>query len=298
MIDKFLQYIQLEKRYSDHTVKAYKKDLQQFCSFLEEQFGLNATTQVDLVRMKHIRKWLVALMVQKSTSTTVNRKLSSLKSYFAYLQRQGFIANNVAQNVQAPKQAARKLPVFIEAKKLSTLLDSYPFTDTFTQQRDKLVLNLLYSTGIRNAELIALSDASVDDHNANLLVMGKGSKMRSIPISSALLNDIKNYQQLRNNYFNFSLPLPNMLVTNKGNKLYPKWVYNTVKNYLSMLTSQEKRSPHVLRHSIATHMLNNGADLNALKKMLGHSSLASTQVYTHNTIEKLKKSYKQAHPKA
>jgi integrase/recombinase XerC len=291
---KFFSYIQFEKRFSEHTIKAYKSDLTQFATFLKQTYDIE--NQIT-IQHSHIRAWIVDLLQQQITPRSINRKLSTLKSYFQFLVKQNFIAQNPMQKVIAPK-VGKRLPVIVAEKQLSFLFDQIEFGTDFKGLRDKTLLDVLYQTGIRRSELINLTFQSVDLEGFTLKIFGKGNKERLIPISRQLSQQIEKYIALRNTTFP-SLALFNFLfVTEKGKKLYPKKVYNIVNHYLSLITTEDQRSPHVLRHSFATHLSNNGADLNAIKELLGHSSLAATQVYTHNSIDRLKEVYQQAHPKA
>jgi len=288
-----LQYLQYEKRYAAHTITSYTTDLEQYGDYLKNK--LNNIPELT-VNLKHIRSWLVHLMQQKKAASTIARKLSTVKAYYKYLQQQQLIQNNPTHALVAPKLGF-KLPTFIEANKLEQLFNHVQFDNNFSGFRDQLVLHLLYATGMRRAELIQLQLAHIDYAQQLIRVTGKGNKQRNIPIGQHTIKLIKNYIRIRNHTFNLN-NTTHLLLTNKGNMLYPNAVYRLVKKYLSLVSTHKKRSPHVLRHSFATHLLNNGSDLNAVKSLLGHSSLASTQVYTHNSIEKIIQSYQNAHPKA
>ncbi len=291
--DLFLSYIQFEKRFSRHTIKAYKTDLDQFHDFLLKMYEL---TKAQDIEHTHIRAWIVGLMENKITSRSINRKLSTLKSYFRFLIKRGILQEDPMLKVLAPKMGKR-LPVVVDAQKMDLLLDQVEFGADYKGIRDRTILELLYQTGIRRSELINLTFQNLNFDNLQINVVGKGNKERLIPISAALEATLQKYLAIRNAHF--PPELFNLLfVTQKGKKLYPKAVYTIVRRYLSLVTTEEQRSPHVLRHSFATHLSNNGADLNAIKELLGHSSLAATQVYTHNSIERLKQIYQQAHPKA
>lgn len=289
----FIQYLQFEKRYSPHTIVAYQNDLKQFFSFLEKQYDLKDAVEI---RHQHIRSWIVDVMNQKTIPRSVNRKLSTLKTYFKFLLKKKEIIKNPMQKVIAPR-VSQRLPVFVEQENLKNLFSNIDFGAGFSGLRDRMMLEILYSTGMRRAELINLTNEKVDMRKCQFTVLGKGNKERIIPFEKNLRNlielyneeKLKAFETMDNNY---------LLVTDDGKKLYPELVYRTVKKYLTLITTVEKKSPHILRHSFATHLLNNGAEINAIKELLGHASLAATQVYTHNTIEKLKEIYKQAHPKA
>lgn len=289
----FLRYIEHEKRLSPHTLLAYKKDLEQFFSYLENIYSL--TSERD-VRHVHIRSWIVHLMQEGLASRSTNRKLSTLKSYFKFLKKRGHLELNPMAKVIAPKMGKR-LPVFVNQQHLKLLFEEVDFGEGYSASRNKLIVELLYSSGMRRSELINLKIANIDFSNSYFKVLGKGNKERLIPFSRYLMNLLKAFIDIRNQAF------PNnkckeLFLTDKGKKLYPKLVYNLVNKYLSLVTTLEQRSPHVLRHSFATHLSDNGADLNAIKELLGHSNLSATQIYTHNSIEKLKEVYQQAHPKA
>ena len=287
---RFLQYIKDERRLSPHTIIAYQNDLNQFSDFL-----ISLEIQ-DIKEVNHsiIRSWIVHLIENSVSNRSVNRKLSTLKSYFKYLIKESSIEENPMNKVLAPK-TAKRLPVFIEESSMDLLLDEVDFGEGFTADRDKLILELFYSTGMRLSELINLKVNDLDSFNQSLKVLGKRNKERIIPLNNIVYERINNYLQKRKEEGHQSEYL---FITDKGKKIYEKLVYRLVNSYLSKVTTITKKSPHVLRHTFATHMLNNGADLNAIKEILGHSNLSATQIYTHNTIDKLKTIYKQAHPKA
>lgn len=288
--EKFLQYIKDERRFSPHTVLAYKNDLKQFFDFL-------TTMEIqEIAETNHsiIRSWIINLIEHQISSRSVNRKLSTLKSYFKYLIKEGVIEENPMQKVLAPK-TAKRLPVFIEESSMNLLLDEVNFGEGFMAARDKLILELFYSTGIRLSELINLKLNDINTYDQSIKVLGKRNKERIIPLNNIVHNNIVEYLIKREEkVFQGEF----LFVTEKGKKMYEKLVYRLVNSYLGEVTTLTKKSPHVLRHTFATHMLNNGADLNAIKEILGHSNLSATQIYTHNTINKLKTIYKQAHPKA
>lgn len=292
-ITVFLKYLELEKRFSAHTIKAYQSDLLQFFAYLEETYSL---TSILEVRHFHIRAWVVELMQNKITPRSINRKLSTLKTYFKFLKRRKEIQENPMLKVIAPK-VGKRLPVVVKEIELENLFEKINFGEGYAAVRDEMIMEMLYSTGMRRSELINLTPNDLDFFNNQVKVLGKGNKERLIPFARPLADRLKNYLEIRNDEFGLSTT-ESLFLTEKGKKMYPKLVYNLVKKYLSQITTVEQRSPHVLRHSFATHLSNNGADLNAIKELLGHSSLAATQVYTHNSIEKLKKVYQQAHPKA
>ncbi len=293
MTAEFLQYLQFEKRYSKHTLTAYGEDLKQFFIFINSSYGEMDDKQIN---HQHIRSWLVNLVNEKNNAKTINRKLSTLKSYFKFLLKQNVVERNPMQKVVAPK-IAKRLPVFVEEKSMNNLLEHVQFTNDFSGLRDKLTIELLYNCGFRRSEIINLTISNINLHQLQIKVLGKGNKERIVPFNNQLLPMIKEYLQQRNQ-LEAAAVHDFLLVMNNGKKMYEKFVYNLVKKYLNLVTTIEKKSPHVLRHSFATHLSNEGADLNAIKELLGHSSLAATQVYTHNTIEKLKKAFQQAHPRA
>ena len=289
----FFSYIRFERRFSEHTIKAYETDLTQFKNYLETEYNLN---QDKAIEHTQIRSWIVYLIEQKISSRSINRKLTTLKSYFHFLIKRAVLSKNPMLKVIAPKMGKR-LPVVVTEDKLEFLFEQIEFGTDYKGVRDNTILELLYQTGLRRSELINLTDRDLDLEQLTIKVLGKGNKERLVPISHKLRDILQAYMTVRN--ANFPLELFNILfLTEKGKKLYPKKVYSIVKHYLSLITTEEQRSPHVLRHSFATHLSNNGADLNAIKELLGHSSLAATQVYTHNSIERLKQIYQQAHPKA
>lgn len=291
-IERFIRYLQFEKRFSPNTVTAYKKDLYQFSEFIN-------SIEPDMLSISHqqVRTWIVNLMDSGMEPKSINRKISSLRSFYKFLQREGLINASPMLQVKAPK-IPKRLPVIITEQKMDSLLDSENvFSDDFEGIRNRLILELLYGTGIRLAELISLSDQNVNAYENQIKVLGKRNKERIIPINKVLANMISEYQILRENQ-NFDTKASSLIVTNVGKAAYPKFIYRVVHSILSFISTQDKKSPHILRHSFATTLLNRGADLNAIKELLGHASLAATQVYTHNSVEKLKSIYKQAHPKA
>ncbi|HKM93195.1 MAG TPA: tyrosine recombinase XerC [Prolixibacteraceae bacterium] len=289
--EEFYKYLQFEKRYSAHTLVAYKTDLGQFIQFMNEvvgEFNYNEVTR------KHIRSWVVRLMDSGVSARSVNRKVTTLKSFFKYLNREGITENNPAQLVSVLK-TPKKLPNFVQEKNMNQLLDMNMFPDDFEGKRDKLILSLFYGTGVRLAELKNLAIFNIDQKECTIKVLGKGDKERVVPYPREINRAVDEYLLFRNEYGSCCKFL---FITLKGEQVYDKLIYRVVNKYLAMVTTQSKKSPHVLRHSFATHMLNNGADLNAVKELLGHSNLSATQIYTHTTFEKLKQIYKQAHPRS
>jgi len=293
-LERFIQYIKHEKRYSQHTVSAYQSDLDQFFKFLNHPE--ETVSHPAEISYAQIRNWMVHLMEDK-TARSVNRKIATLRKYFKFLLRESLITSNPASKIQSPK-TVKHLPVVVEDEKLAAMLDSEQvFSDDFAGVRDKLVLEVLFGTGIRLAELVGLKEEDIDFYNDTIKVLGKRNKERIIPINKELRHLLERYIALKKseNFHNNSLTL---IVTNKGMEAYPKFIYLIVQRYLSHISTQDKKSPHVLRHTFATSLLNRGADLNAIKELLGHANLSATQVYTHNSVERLKSIYKQAHPKA
>lgn len=292
--DRFLQYIQFEKRCSSHTLIAYKNDLSQFSEYLFTRYQLK---NIEEANYQFIRSWIVELMENKISSRSINRKLSSLKSFYKYLLKEGLLEINPFLKVISPK-FSKKLPDFVEKKGMEQLFSEVHFDNSFEGIRNRLILEIFYATGMRLSELIGLKDSDIDTIKENLKVLGKRNKERIIPFSSNLAEVIIEYIDFKQKFFTDVIIDDYFLLTKKGNKMYAVGVRRMVQNYISKITTIEKRSPHVLRHTFATHMLNNGADLNAIKELLGHANLSATQIYTHNTIEQLKKVYKQAHPRA
>ena len=297
----FENYLTYEKRYSFHTLEAYRNDLDGFYAFLEKNYQIaeNDTPQITHLQ---IRSWIIDLIGNGISTRSANRKLSTLRTYFKFLLKKKAVTVNPMKKVVAPKTNT-KLPVFIEKQNILRQLDmvfqsseNNPVTQ-FKSLRDRLIVEILYSTGMRRAELIGLQEDSVDFYTQSITVLGKGNKERKVPFGASLERSLKSYLELKKTVFP-GIVEESLLVTDKGVKLYPGFVYKVANKFLTLVSTVEKKSPHVLRHSFATHLANNGAELNAIKELLGHSSLASTQVYTHNTIEKLKDIHKQAHPKA
>jgi integrase/recombinase XerC len=292
-LKQFFSFLEYEKRYSPHTLISYKKDIEQFVNFLSKTFE----TELLLASHQMVRSWVIDLAEAEIAPASISRKLSSLKSLYKFLLKEGLVNVNPASAIQSPKKS-KKLPVFIDENKIIPLLDSENiFDDTFGGCRDKLVMELLFGTGIRLSELtnIKLNDFSIEEQL--LKVLGKRNKERIIPLNKSLCVLVGYYLEKRKICYS-DKDIPYLIVTDKGDKSYPKLIYRIVNTYLSLISTQEKKSPHVLRHSFATTLLNKGADINAIKELLGHANLSATQIYTHNTVERLKSIYKQAHPKA
>ena len=292
LIDSFLDYLRYERNYSNYTIEAYSKDLRQFEEYVKlnkESVFVPGDVDADLVR-----SWIVSLMDEKISPVSVNRKLSSLKSFFKFLMKQGSISVNPLRLIPGPK-TKKPLPYFVRDKEMELLLDGDGFDEDFEGVRDRLILEMLYDTGIRRSELIGIQDSDVDFGAMQIRVTGKRNKQRLIPFAEGLKNLIQAYTEVRNREVGSESGW--FFVRKNGEQLSAGIVYTIVKKKLSEIPTLAKRSPHVLRHSFATSMLNNGAELNAVKELLGHSSLASTSVYTHTTFEELKKVY-HAHPRA
>ena len=294
MLFSFISYLENEKRVSPHTVLAYKKDLEQFADFLKGAFDLADTTAAG---HSEIRAWMVDLIEEGLSAPTVNRKMATLRSYYKFLLKSQVIATDPTIKIQSLKKG-KKLPEFIQERAIEEILSETNFDVSFEGQRDRMVMEILYLTGMRLSELIALKWVDIDLIKGQLKVLGKGKKYRIIPISNGLSKNIIFYKKVFEE--TFSIPHQNdyFIVRLNRKTAYPMLIYRIVKKYLDLFVQTTKRSPHLLRHTFATHLLNKGADLNAVKDLLGHASLAATQVYTHNSTEKLKAVYEQAHPKA
>lgn len=290
-LNAFLAFLQFEKRYSAHTITAYSNDLVQFFDFVETQYEGMPFTEITGTM---VRSWLASLKEEEMTGKTLNRKISSLKSFYKYQIQQGQMKKSPMETVISPK-ISKRLPAFVAEDDMEQLLKNLSFAEGWKGYTEKMVIQLFYATGMRLSELITCKENQLDTSKRIIKVLGKGNKERIIPISATLSEDLKEYIKEKPEAI---IGNPHLFVTEKGNALQPKTVYTFVKFYLSQVTTLQKKSPHVLRHSFATHLMNNGADLNAVKELLGHSSLAATQLYTHNTIEKLKEVFSKAHPKA
>ena len=288
LIKNFLDYLIIEKRYSVHTTVSYRNDLNQFNLYLSESYS---GVEFHKVEMIHVRSYMVHLLEAKLAKSTVARKVSTIKSLYKFLKKEQLISSSPVQLLETPKLDSR-LPVFLKEEEVVNLFEEFKFEDSFSGKRDKMILYLFYQTGIRLSELIGLKD--VDVRNGELKVLGKRNKERIIPLSNNIQPLIDQYLSLKDE---LGFKKKYFFVTDKGNKLYEKFVYRKVNHYLSIVSSKQKKSPHILRHTFATHMLNNGADLNSIKEILGHENLSATQVYTHNTFQKLKSIHKQSHPR-
>ncbi len=295
MLEAFIKYLQTEKRYSPHTLRAYHDDIFQFFSFLGLAEGDEPT--VDMLTHQQVRGWVASLIQQGITGRSVNRKLSSLSTFFTFLLRKGTISINPMAKVVNPKQSKR-LPSFVEQDKLNTYMDRELQGDTYEELRDRTIVELFYATGIRLSELVALTLSAIDFSLSQLKVTGKGGKERFIPLTPHICTQLKKYLNKRSEWFTGSFLCQSLFLTSRGEQIYQRLVYQIVKQQLTLGGFTGKRSPHVLRHTFATHLLNNGADLNSIKDMLGHASLGATQVYTHTTFEQLKNVYKNTHPRS
>lgn len=291
--EKWIQYLRNEKNYSSHTEISYLTDLTQFQQFIEEECGEFNPGQID---SDLIRFWIAHLVEEGIKPRSVNRKLSAVKTFFNYLNKVEAVNGNPAEKIRGPK-TPKKLPAFVHHEELTRVIDdecAYP--DNFEGQRDRFIIELFYVTGMRKSELIGIKDQDVDKYAKTLRVTGKRNKQRIIPLSDNTFEKLKKYKQFRDR--EIENKSPQLFVKKDGNPMYPKMIYNIVRKHLDSIPTLSKKSPHVLRHSFATEMLNNGAEINAVKELLGHSSLASTEVYTHVTFEELKKVYHNAHPRA
>lgn len=291
-ISRFSDHLKFEKRYSAHTVRSYHDDLTQFNDYLETQFG---GMKLRDISAPVVRSWLASMKQHKMTARTITRKISTLKSFYKFMMRSGVVAKSPMTGIVSPK-LAKKLPSYVEEKQLKTLFRDVEFEDDWNGYTAKVAIRMLYQLGIRLSELMNCREAQVDHANRQVKILGKGNKERIIPVGKELLKLLKDYAGKKRQVFE-QPEKTYLLVTGKGKKLYPKYIYRLTHDYLELVTTIEKKSPHVLRHSFATHLMNNGAELNAVKDLLGHASLAATQVYTHNTIEKLRNVHKRAHPR-
>jgi integrase/recombinase XerC len=291
-VSKFLDHLKFEKRYSAHTVRSYHDDLLQFSDYLDQQFGGMAIKEISSAI---VRSWLASLKQDKMSARSITRKISTLKSFFRFMLKSGAVVKSPMVTITSPK-VPKKLPFYVEEGDMKVLFRDVAFTDDWNGYTGRLAMLMLYQLGIRLSELVNCKERQVDYANNAVKVLGKGNKERVIPVGKELLAALKEYVAQKKVVFE-APDRDFLLVTDKGKKLYPKYVYRLTQRYLQEVTTIEKKSPHVLRHSFATHLSNNGAELNAVKELLGHASLAATQVYTHNTIEKLKNVHRKAHPR-
>jgi len=290
-VSGFFSYLNLQRRFSPLTTKNYQIDLSQFFNFLNQEYE---GTEIAEISHHHVRAFMASLVDQGLSPVSVNRKLSTLKSFFKYLLKEEVIENNPTQKLQGPKKPKR-LPVFLDESQTGMIFNEIAFEPGFEGVRDKMIIDILYQTGLRRAEILNLKEKDIDLFNMQLKVLGKRNKERIVPFDFALKRNLENYLNVKKEQ---KLTSPFLLVTLRDKPLSPQKISTIVKKILTGVTTGKKKSPHVLRHTFATHLLNNGADINAVKELLGHASLSATQIYTHNTIEKLKRSYNQAHPRS
>lgn len=293
MIETFLKHLQYEKRLSPNTVLAYQNDLHQLIEFLQQN---HSQAEIASASYPQIRSWIVSLVESGIEPASVNRKIACLRTFFKFLMRQEVISKDPMSRISVLK-TKKRLPGFVKEEDMVNLLDNQVFDETFEGQRNRLILEIFYGTGIRLSELINLKERSIDLANRTIKVLGKRNKERVIPFSASLVSIIRNYLSIRNREVEMK-DHGNLFVRENGEACYPMMIQKIVKRSLDKFPGVERRSPHILRHTYATHLLNKGADLNAVKDLLGHTSLAATQVYTHNSMEKLRKVFEQAHPKA
>ena len=291
-LDKFLEFISAEKRYSKHTMDAYRRDVNQMVDFMNVQYEVG---NLSAVTLEFLRSWQIELYENGLKPRTIRRKISAVKTFFNYLIREDILSINPANGLNLPK-LEKRLPTFVPKKYMSELLALENYSQDFSGIRDCLVINLLYATGIRRAELINLDLNNINTERKVISISGKGNKQRLVPIGPVLLTLISTYSEFRAEVVQNGTD--KLILTDKGKPCYPRFVYNLVTKYLSTVPGINKRSPHVMRHSFATHLADEGADLNAIKTMMGHSNLSATEIYTHNSIESLQKVYKQAFPKS
>lgn len=296
MADAFLEYLEFEKRYSTHTLQSYRNDLAQF------EAHLAATTRrtLELADYYDVRAWMVQLITNGLEASSVSRKMACLRSFYKYLMAEEAIRENPMQRIKSPK-LKKRTPVFVAEKDILELLADIEFNNDFSGLRDKLILEMIYGTGVRLSELIGLREKDVSVHGSLIKVLGKRNRERVVPLHRSLVKLIEAYLSAKRRALPPLTDAPGeapFIVTDQGDEAYPMFIYRTVKKYLSQVTTLDKKSPHVLRHTFATHLLNKGADLNAIKDLLGHRSLAATQVYTHNSLAKMKEAFRKAHPKS
>lgn len=291
MINSFLDYLSLEKKYSLHTVTAYKNDLISFRDFIETTYNQDNLLEVHYPQ---IRSWIVSLVDTKISNRTINRKVSSLKSFYKFLQKTKQVSGNPLSKHKALK-VAKKIQVPFTSKEINKVISNINSESDFVSVRNKLIVELFYSTGVRRTELINIKESNISFSERTIKVLGKRKKERFVPLLQSVVETLEKYLVLKKEYF---INSEELFITEKGNKIYETLVYRIINSYFSQVSTKVKKSPHILRHSFATHLLNEGADLNSVKELLGHSSLASTQAYTHNSLDGIKKVYKHAHPRS
>ena len=291
IINSFLEYLSLEKKYSKHTLVAYQNDIKSFRKFCVSKYEID---NLISVQYPQLRSWIVFLVNSGVSNATINRKVSSLKTFYKFLQKTKQITSNPLAKHKALK-VVKKVQVPFTVDEINKVINHLDSDSDFVSVRNRLIVELFYSTGIRRIELVNLKLSAVDFYNGTIKVLGKRNKERMIPLIPSVIKTLKEYLKIKESIASNAIEL---FVTGKGNKIYETLVYRVINGYFSKVSTKVKKSPHILRHSFATHLLNQGADLNSVKELLGHSSLASTQVYTHNSLEKIKKAYNQAHPRS
>ena len=284
--DEFLNYLKHERNFSPNTIKSYFNDLDQFLSFMKRE-----SKTINCASSKDIRNWIVLNKEIGLESSTINRKISCLRTYFRFLRREGFMSKNPTNNINL-LSVKKRLPVFVSEESMHNLFSKINFSDSFLGKRDAFVLDLFYQTGLRLSELINIEISDFDVRKKTLRILGKGNKERIVPILDVIIVRYKEYMISRK-----EISSKFLFVTSSGKRAYPKMIYRLVNKYLGAISTITKKSPHILRHTFATHLLNRGADINTIKELLGHKTLSSTQVYTHNSLEKIKKIYKKSHPR-
>lgn len=294
MLESFINYLEFEKRASRHTVMAYRKDLEQFSDFCKSAFEIE---DISMSQHTEIRAWVIDLVDEGLNPNSVNRKIATLRSFYKFLMRSGEISKDPTYKIKSLK-TPKRLPEFVQEEAIDKILDEMVYKPDFDGQRDRMVMEFLYLTGVRLSELIELKWKDIDLHSGSVKVLGKRKKERIIPITFGLKKNIISYKKVFEERFSIVQDSDYFIVSKDREQSYPMKIYRIVKYYLDLFAQTTKRSPHLLRHTFATHLLNKGADLNAVKDLLGHANLAATQVYTHNSMEKLKAVFEQAHPKA
>ncbi len=289
----FFNYLQYEKHYAPATLRSYKNDLYSFYSFCYENYKIE---YIEDIKYGHIREWILYLIEKNYANSSITRKISGIQSYVKYLLREEYITRNPLDNINLPKRE-KQLPQFLKEQEINTLLDSNLFPDNFEGKRDRLIILILYNLGVRVNELVNIRCSHIDLYDNTIKVLGKGNKERLLPLNKELSSTVQDYYLYRAE-IKLNINKDYLFLTKRGTKIYERLVYRVVYKYLQRVTTVSKKSPHILRHTFATHMLNNGADLHTIKMLLGHANLSATEIYTHNSFETLKRIYKQAHPRA